>query len=139
MNNSYDCGDCIRPDCAHRGAFRRLPKSEGGLGLCPGHMEEKLIFNEKKFMETDFGRELKNCIISVDDAVSLRAGKPDNLDEYISAARDVDMLLAQWKVYQSAMQQFYGLELYFTRTDDYFGVCTEDESFWLFKIERVIK
>ena len=28
----YECGDL---DCIHRNAFRRVPKSEGGLGECP--------------------------------------------------------------------------------------------------------
>lgn len=36
----YDCRNCTRPDCIHRDAFRRLPREEGGLGLCPGHMAE---------------------------------------------------------------------------------------------------
>ena len=35
-----------------------------------------------------------------------------------------------------AIKQFYGIEYYFTSEDDYFGACTEDESDWLFKIEK---
>jgi hypothetical protein len=33
------CPDCIRTDCPHRGAFRRLPREAGGLGLCPGPID----------------------------------------------------------------------------------------------------
>ena len=43
---------------------------------------------------------------------------------------------AQWEVYQMALRQFYGIECHLTRTDEYFGVVTEDESDWLFKVER---
>lgn len=32
--------------------------------------------------------------------------------------------------------QFFGIEYNFTRTDEYFGLVTEDEENWLFKIER---
>lgn len=29
------CSDCERTECIHRDAYRRLPKIDGGLGLCP--------------------------------------------------------------------------------------------------------
>lgn len=29
------CQNCDRADCIHRDAYRRLPKIDGGLGLCP--------------------------------------------------------------------------------------------------------
>ena len=29
------CPKCERDDCIHRNAFRRVPKIDGGLGLCP--------------------------------------------------------------------------------------------------------
>ena len=29
------CPDCDKANCPHKGAFRRLPKIDGGLGLCP--------------------------------------------------------------------------------------------------------
>ncbi|MFG6378265.1 MAG: hypothetical protein K1W19_08130 [Lachnospiraceae bacterium] len=30
-----DCGSCKKEDCPHRGAYRRVPTIDGGLGLCP--------------------------------------------------------------------------------------------------------
>ena len=30
-----DCTRCREKECVHRGCFRRLPKIDGGLGLCP--------------------------------------------------------------------------------------------------------
>lgn len=35
-----------------------------------------------------------------------------------------------------AIKQFYGIEFFFTRTDEYFGIVTEDEADWLMKVER---
>ncbi len=29
------CQDCDKTNCVHRDAYRRLPKIDGGLGLCP--------------------------------------------------------------------------------------------------------
>ncbi len=40
-NMSYEeyktcyCPDCERKNCIHRGAYRRMPIIDGGLGLCP--------------------------------------------------------------------------------------------------------
>ena len=30
-----DCTECDKENCIHRDAYRRLPKIDGGLGLCP--------------------------------------------------------------------------------------------------------
>ena len=30
-----DCTKCKNKDCVHRGAYRRVPRIDGGLGLCP--------------------------------------------------------------------------------------------------------
>ncbi len=143
MNNNCDC---ICDD-----AFRRLPVIEDSSGLCLGHADasepeleanarmEKLIFNKEKFLETDFGKALKKCVTDFDAALTACSKHYIGSDEYHLEQKNADVLLGQWWVYQLAMQQFYGLWLYFTRTDKYFGVCTGDEAFWLFKIERVIK
>lgn len=30
-----NCEKCDKKDCIHRNAYRRIPKIDGGLGLCP--------------------------------------------------------------------------------------------------------
>lgn len=30
-----DCTQCDKENCIHREAYRRVPKIDGGLGLCP--------------------------------------------------------------------------------------------------------
>lgn len=34
------CPECSRENCIHRDAYRRLPKCDGGLGLCPNLKKE---------------------------------------------------------------------------------------------------
>ncbi len=29
------CTQCDKKDCTHHGAYRRTPRIDGGLGLCP--------------------------------------------------------------------------------------------------------
>lgn len=40
------CPECNNLNCIHREAFRRVPKIDGGLGLCPNL--EKLKKGKKK-------------------------------------------------------------------------------------------
>lgn len=32
---AFYCPNCEKKDCPHRECYRRVPVSEGGLGLCP--------------------------------------------------------------------------------------------------------
>lgn len=56
--------------------------------------------------------------------------------EYKVAKECAARCQAQWEVYKMAVRQFYGIEYCFSRTDEYFGICTEDETDWLFKVDR---
>ena len=155
MNNNYDCDSCTRWICIHRNMFRRLPIREGGAGLCPGHISApdsaqqpelevnaqmgKLILNKEKFLKTELGKKLIDCAVGLDSTLAGFWNYLMDSDERLKMQRQADIHSAQWEVYQAAMRQFYGLELHFSRTAKYFGVCTEDESFWLFKVERGVK
>lgn len=37
----FDCTQCSKEECIHRNAFRRVPETDGGLGLCPNLKEGK--------------------------------------------------------------------------------------------------
>ena len=80
--------------------------------------------NKEKFLKTEFGSELRNCIECWDRWIEEDDGK--------AAA----WCQAQWEVYKMAIRQFYGVDYCFTRTDDYYGLVTEDETDWLLKIYR---
>ena len=77
--------------------------------------------NKEKFLKTEVGAELENCIKVWDNAIE---------DSTCRCCQ------AQWEVYKMVLLQFFGIEYNFTRTDEYFGLVTEDEENWLFKIER---
>lgn len=87
--------------------------------------------------QTEFDQKLKNCVIRMDDAIEDLDS--EDLDCRLTAKMDLDVVSAWLDVYKIAMRQFYGLNLCFSSTDEYFGACTEDGSFWLFKIERKLK
>lgn len=80
--------------------------------------------NKEKFLKTEFGRSLQECVTAWDKLLEVGDRRPAYCCQ------------AQWDVYKLAIRHFYGIEYYFTRTDEYFGICTEDESDWLFKVER---
>ena len=92
--------------------------------------------NKEKFLKTEVGSELKNCIIAWDIALESRKKYSFCSDEYMREQRVADQCGIQWSVYKMVLLQFFGVEYWFTRTDEYFGLVTEDEENWLFKIER---
>ena len=71
--------------------------------------------NKEKFLKSELGGNLDECVKSWDFAI--RGGK--------RTKPIADWCQAQWEVYQMALKQFY-------------GVCTEDETDWLFKVEREV-
>lgn len=80
-------------------------------------------WNKEKFLGTEFGKKMIQCAIDWDKAIE----------------KDIEFMTSycsMWEVFQLAVKQFYGIEYHFTRTDEYFGICTEDETDWLLKIER---
>ncbi len=94
--------------------------------------------NKEKFLKTELGSNLKECITAWDKWLGeLRKFNINNVGrEYKETRKAADWCQAQWEVYRMAVKQFYGVEYNFSRTDEYFGVCTEGETDWLFKIER---
>lgn len=76
-------------------------------------------FNKEEFLKTELGSAMKECI--------------DNWETYLSSGyRDgVEQCCVQWQVYKMAIKQFYGIEYYFSRTDEYYGLVTENGD-WLY-------
>lgn len=95
--------------------------------------------NKEKLLKTEFGCSLKKCITAWDKALAERTKysyRKDESREYMKATEISNRCQTQWEVYQMAIKQFYGIECCFSRTDQYYGICTYDESDWLIKIER---
>lgn len=80
--------------------------------------------NKEKFLKTELGASLVECITVWDKW--LETGD----------RQAASWCQAQWDVYKMTIRQFYGIEYHFTRTDEYFGLVTEDETDWLFRAER---
>lgn len=87
---------------------------------------------KKQFLKSEFGKELVSTITAWDEALekSSRTGEDKNILRMLAWCQ------AQWEVYRMAIKHFYGVEYHFTRTDAYYGLCTEDESDWLMKVDR---
>lgn len=92
--------------------------------------------NKERFFKTELGGSLQECIISWDIAIENCRRYRDLTEEWKRERKVADWCQAQWEVYQMAIKQFYGIEYHFTRTDKYYGLVTEDEKDWLFKVDR---
>ena len=94
-------------------------------------------FDKEKFLKTDFGEELELTIRCWDDALEKRRKARCNYDkEYGCWDRICQSYQDKWEVFKLAIQQFFGITYNFTRTDEHFGLVTEDEKDWLLKVER---
>lgn len=92
--------------------------------------------NKNEFLKSELGRSMFECAQAWDNALETMHNTDFYSDEFRVEKRKSMCCQAQMSVYQIAVRQFYGIHYCFTRTDDYFGVCTEDESDWLFKVNR---
>lgn len=83
-----------------------------------------LTLYKDKFLKTEFGSEMINCINCWEKAINEKDFQKSIFFQ------------GQWEVYQLALKQFYGIDYSFTRTNDYYGIVKNDESDWLYKIEK---
>lgn len=91
--------------------------------------------NKEKFLKTEFGSELYQTIRALDyylEEIS-RTSQFKELENYKQLNEDIQKLFAQWKIFQLALKQFYGIKYSFTRTSEYYAVCTDNEEDFLFK------
>ena len=88
---------------------------------------------KKQFLASEFGKELVSMINAWDQALE----KDRTTGEDKEILKTLAWCQAQWEVYRAAIKHFYGVEYHFTRTDEYYGLCTEDESNWLMRVKRV--
>lgn len=91
--------------------------------------------NKKKFLNTEFGAELKGNIKALNYYLNeiKRISQFENLEDYQALDKDIQTLFSKWYVFQLAIKQFYEIEYHFTRTNEYYGICTNDEEDFLFK------
>ena len=81
-------------------------------------------FNRENFLKTKFGTAMAKCVDDWDLCLDTK--------DYNSAK----LYQKQWEVYQMAIEQFYGIKIHFTRTDEYYGIAIEDNENWPYKVKR---
>lgn len=103
--------------------------------------DEKANFDKKRFLRSDMGKHLENMIKMWDEALTTKdnifRGEGTSELEVDVAFAISDRCIARWEVYKIMFKHFYNLDYYFTRTDEYFGICTENESEWLYKFYKL--
>lgn len=91
---------------------------------------------KEDFLLTDLGKKLIECLVELDVALDNRSKFPSCTTIYKNATKKIELCMAQWEIYKIALKQFFGIEYQFTRTEEYFGAVTEDESDWLIKFSH---
>lgn len=86
-------------------------------------------FNEKTFLKTELGANMTECVNAWDNALFEKSNHSIDTDEYRRACNVCLWCQAQWEIYQIAVRQFYHIEIHFSRTDEYYGICTDNEKF----------
>lgn len=96
--------------------------------------------NKEEFLKTEFGIELKKTVEAMEYTLSMMSKCIDmnNWEDIKQYDNGLYNLLDCFNIFRLAIKQFYGIEYFFDRTDNYFGICTKDGSDWLFKVEREI-
>ncbi len=92
--------------------------------------------NKEAFMKTELCQGWIACITNWDAAIKRRSKAQWGTPEYVDSCKASNICGTQHEVYQMAVKQFYGVEYHFSRTDEYFGLVTEDEQDWLFRYDR---
>ncbi len=92
--------------------------------------------NKEKFLKTELGASMVECVTAWDEYLEKQGrylfGTADN-KKYRKACEQCQV---QWEIYKMAIRQFYGIEYYFSRNGEHFGICSGDGSDWLFKVNR---
>lgn len=91
--------------------------------------------NKEKFLKTELGGDLQEIVQALDCYMGELSTKSqwEEPERCKKLRDDIKNLFAQLNVHKLVMKQFYGREYSFTRTDEYYGLTTEDENDWLIK------
>lgn len=91
-----------------------------------------------RFERTEFGGQMIETVKAIDFYMEERSHTSQwrEAEKYEGLTKEIDLLFAQFEIFKLAVKQFYGEEYHFTRTDDYFGCCTNNGEDFLFRFER---
>ena len=91
-----------------------------------------------RFESTEFGGQMVEIVKAIDFYLEEKShtNQWEEPEKYKRLRKNIDRSFAQFEIFKLAVKQFYGVEYHLTRTDDYFGCCTEDGEDFLFRFER---
>lgn len=92
----------------------------------------------EEILKSEFGMKLTILVMELDMAIQQRSELNlwVDLDRAKGLDREIKKMLAQLDIFKLALKSFVDLDLNFTRTDEYYGLCTVDENYFLIKTER---
>lgn len=96
-------------------------------------------FDKEEFLKTDFGAELEETVHCWDDAINRRKKARCHPYDGVGLAYWAETCHScrdKWEVFKLAIEQFFGITYNFTRTDEYYGLVTENKKDWLLKVDR---
>lgn len=94
----------------------------------PAEADDRIGQQLEEFLQTEAGEEMKETIRLWDRVLTRQEGEKKDHASNVCGAK--------WEVFKMFLKQLYGIEFFFTRTDEYFGICTEDERIFLMKERR---
>lgn len=86
-------------------------------------------FNREEFLESKLFLSIKVCVCLLDCVCLLEEDIVNGNPSYLAH-------ISEWRAYQKALKFITGKEYFFTRTDECYGICTEDEKDWLYYVGR---
>lgn len=91
--------------------------------------------NKEKLLKSAFGAELQEVLVAAHFYIMERKKTNEYLEpeKVRTLNRDINDLMGKWSIFQLALNHIYDIGFNFTWTDEYIGVCTDDEEEWLFK------
>ena len=104
--------------------------------------------NKEKFLKTELGTHLIECVTSWDKALTTiskcSSALPQSREKYQRALQTVSWCQAQWEIYQLMLKQFYGINARFVNIADFSAIVIyinptltdTDRTDILFKVER---
>lgn len=110
--------------------WQRNRKGKGGMDM--GYME----LDKEWLLGSVFGINMCDHVKFLDDALIRKSKCIQYSDDWFKEDMAVERNLAAWDMARLALLTMYGISYNFTRTSDYYGICTDDGSDWLYRVER---
>jgi hypothetical protein len=83
-----------------------------------------------------FGMNMCICVDLLDRALSRKSRCALYSREWFNEDITVQRHMDRWDMARLALLSFYGMHYKVTRTAEYYGICNDYESDWLYKVER---